>query len=132
MGGVNHLGTRPVPASVRGQLMRTARERGPAMPVERQQLAYWEERGWKRDGRVHTGSFQTKHGAFRGRIEQLLSGYIEFFLHAPSAEIRRHSHWACFQPWRDGWYRVHMGRQPNDVSSGIITIERLIAEAYKS
>jgi len=32
----------------------------------------------------------------------------------------------------DGWYLVHMGRQPKDLSSGIITIERLISEAYGS
>ena len=30
------------------------------------------------------------------------------------------------------WYLVHMGSQPKDVSSGIITIERLISEAYEA
>jgi hypothetical protein len=28
-------------------------------------------------------------------------------------------------------YLVHMGRQPGDLSSGIMTIERLITEAYE-
>jgi hypothetical protein len=49
----------------------------------------------------------------------------------PSDEIRRHSHWVCFQHRGNDWYVVHMARMPKDVSSGILTIERLITEAYE-
>ena len=31
----------------------------------------------------------------------------------------------------EGWYLVHMGQRPRDISSGILTIERLITEAYE-
>jgi hypothetical protein len=131
MGGVRDLGTRPAPASVSEFLSRIVRGRGPAIPVERRQVPYWQERGWKLDGQNYSGSYQTAHGAFTGWIVQQLSGHIDFFLYAPSQEIRRHSHWSCFQDRGQGWYLVHMGRQPRDVSSGILTIERLIADAYE-
>jgi hypothetical protein len=128
---VKYLGTRSAPASIRDLLSRVVRGHGPTENVQRRQIPYWQERGWKRDGRVYSGSYQTPYGAFQGWIEQSLSGHIDFYLCAPSDEIRRHSHWSCFQPRNDDWYAVHMGRQPKDVSSGIITIERLITEAYE-
>ena len=46
-------------------------------------------------------------------------------------EIRSHSHWICFTSRGSDWYAVHMARRPKDVSSGIITIEQLIREAYE-
>jgi hypothetical protein len=132
MGGVKDLGTRSVPALMRNYLSRMARGRSPAVQIERRQLPYWVERGWQRQGNQFNGYYQTPYGSFQGWIEQQASGYINFFLHSPSDEIRGHSHWACFQARNDGWYLVHMGRQPRDVSSGIMTIERLIAEAYET
>ena len=129
---VRDLGTRPAPASIRELLSRVVREHGPAVLVPRRVIPYWQERDWKREGNTYSGSYQTPYGAFHGWIEQQASGHINFFLHAPSAEIRRHGHWVCFQQRNDNWYLVHMGRPARDVSSGIITIERLITEAYKS
>ena len=106
------------------------RGRGPAILVQRREIPYWRERGWTRDGSKYTGSYQTPYGAFQGWIEERWSGSINFFLYRPSAEIQRHSHWVCFTARGDDWYLVHMARRPKDVSSGIITIERLITEAY--
>jgi hypothetical protein len=100
--------------------------------VQRRQIPYWQEHGWTLEGTVYTGTYQTPHGSFQGWIEQERSGHINFFLYNPSLEIRRHSHWTCFQHRGSDWYLVHMGQQPKDVSSGIITIERLITEAYES
>jgi hypothetical protein len=31
----------------------------------------------------------------------------------------------------NGSFRIHMSQMPRDVSSGILTIERLIAEAFE-
>src|SRR5258708_4496690 len=94
---VRDLGSRPAPASVREYFSRITRGRGPATPVERRQIAYWEERGWKQQGRTFSGSYQTPYGAFEGWIEQRLGGHIDFFLRGPSSEITNHSHWTCFQ-----------------------------------
>ena len=71
-------------------------------------------------------------GAFLGQRSPSTHGSdIDFLLYQPSDEIRRHSHWACFQERGNDWYLVHMGRRPKDVSSGILAIERLITEAYR-
>lgn len=131
---VKDLGTRPVSASVREFLSRLGREpqtRRSIVRVERRQLPYWEERGWRQQGRTYSGSYQTPYAAFVGRIEQGRSGHIDFYIYSPSAEISQHSHWTCFQHRGNDWYLIHMGREPRDIGSGIMTVERLITEAYE-
>jgi hypothetical protein len=91
-------------------------------------LPYWQERGWTRSGDTYTGEYQTAHGSFRGEIEDRGRGNIRFFLFDPPDALRSSSHWACFQPRGWGRYLVHMARRPADVASGILTIERLLAE----
>ena len=128
---VRDLGTRPAPVSIRELLARMVRGQAPAIAVQRRQIPYWQEHGWARQDGIYTGAYQTPYVAFRGWIEQHRSGNIDFFLYCPSEEIRSHSHWTCFQHRGNDWYLVHMGKPPKDVSSGIITIERLITEAYE-
>ena len=128
---IKDLGTRPAPASLRDIISRWARGHAPATPVQRRELPYWQEHGWIQENNTYTGNYQTPYASFQGWIEQERSGQINFFLYNPSAEIRSHSHWTCFQHRGQDWYLIHMGRQPRDVSSGIITIERLITEAYE-
>jgi hypothetical protein len=128
---VKELGTRPAPRAIREIFSRVVRGHAPALFIPRREIPYWRERGWTCDGNIYTGSYQTPYAAFQGRIEERWSGNITFFLYNPSLQIRIHSHWACFAPRGDGWYMVHMARRPKDVSSGIITIERLITEAYQ-
>jgi hypothetical protein len=129
---VRELGTRPAPNAVRDILSRTVRGHAPTISVRRREIPYWQERGWTREGTNYTGSYQTPYAAFHGWIEETLFGNLAFYLYNPSPQIRNHSHWACFAPRGDDWYLVHMGRRPKDVSSGILTIERLITEAYQS
>jgi len=129
---VRHLGTRPAPASIRSLFSRLGRGLGPAEPIRRRQIPYWQERGWKREGHTYQGAYQTPYAAFQGWIEQQTSGHMDFFLYNPSREIQDHSHWTCFQHRGNDWYLVHMGKQPKDVSSGIMTIERLITEAFEN
>ena len=127
---VRELGTRPAPAAIREILSRVVRGHGPAISVERREIPYWRERGWTYDGRNYAGSYQTPYAAFQGYIEERWSG-SKFFLYNPSAQIRRHNHWVCFTNRGNDWYSIHMARRPKDVSSGILTIERLITEAYE-
>jgi len=127
---VKITGERSAPDSLRELISRMARGRGPSVTVQRQELPYWQERGWTRNANAYTGRYQTQYASFLGEVVQHGGNHIEFFLYRPSEQIQNHSHWACFQHQRDGWYRVHMGRRPADVSSGILTIERLITEAY--
>ena len=129
---VKYVGTRPAPASIREFFSRVARGRAPAISVRRREIPYWRERGWTRTGNHYTGTYQTPYAAFQGRIDEERSGRISFYLYNPSPQIRSHSHWICFAARGNEWYLVHMARRPKDVSSGILTIERLITEAYQS
>jgi hypothetical protein len=127
---VKELGARPAPYSIR-EILRVVRGHAPIISVLRREIPYWQERGWTRSGNRYHGSYQTPYAAFQGRIEEGWSGGITFLLYSPSPQIRNHSHWTCFAPRGSDWYLVHMARRPKDVSSGIITIERLITEAYQ-
>jgi len=128
---IRDLGTRPAPAALQNLFARVTRGQAPPPIVERRQLPYWQEHGWAQQGNIYTGSYQTPYAAFQGWIEQERSGRINFYIYNPSNNIRSHSHWTCFQHRGNDWYLVHMGREPRDVSSGIMTIERLIKEAYE-
>jgi hypothetical protein len=128
---IKDLGTRPAPSSLRDLFAKTVRGQGPPIAIERRQIPYWQERGWRCTNNIYLGSYQTPYAAFQGRIEQDQSGYIIFYLFNPSREIQNHSHWACFQHRGNDWYLIHMAHQPKDVGSGILTIERLITEAYE-
>lgn len=128
---IKDLGSRPAPASVREMFSRMGRGHALAIVVQRRQIPYWQERGWTRQGNTYNGNYQTGYAAFYGQIVEHRGGQIDFLLYNPSNEIRNHSHWTCFQYRGNDWYLVHMGRQPRDVSSGLMTIERLITEAYE-
>ena len=116
--------------------MRRARKRlrhqaGPSTVIQRRQVPYWQQQGWTRQGNTYNGSYQTPYAAFWGQIAEHRGGHIDFMLYMPSAEIHNCGHWTCFQHRGSDWYLVHMAKQPTDVSSGILTIERLITEAYE-
>ena len=128
---VREITTRPAPATIRELFSRMVRGHAPTRVVERRQIPYWQERGWTLSGHTYTGSYQTPYGAFFGQINTHLGGHIDFFLHKPPDELRSHGHWTCFQHRGNDWYLVHMGKRPKDVSSGILTIERLITEAFE-
>ena len=127
---IRDLGSRPAPATIREMLSRVVRGHGPSIFVTRREIPYWQERGWRHDGNRYTGSYQTPYAAFQGAIEERFGGF-KFYLYNPSRQIRNHSHWQCFAHQGSDWFIVHMARRPKDVSSGIITIERLITEAYQ-
>jgi hypothetical protein len=128
---VKDLGSRPVPESIRELVSRVVRGQRPIVSVTRREMAYWQEHGWQHQGNIYSGSYQTPYGSFQGWIEEGRSGHIDFYLYNPSREIQSHSHWVCFQHHGKDWYLVHMSKIPRDVSSGIITIERLITESYQ-
>jgi hypothetical protein len=128
---VKDLGSRRTPNSIRDILSRVVRGHAPSVTVQRRQIPYWQEHGWTHNGDQYSGSYQTPYGAFQGWIQEHRSGQADFYVYNPSTQIRGHSHWTCFQHRGNDWYLIHMARRPKDVSSGIITIERLITEAYK-
>lgn len=129
--GVTVLGTRVV-TNITGHDAQPTRLRAPAVHIQRRQIPYWQERGWRFVGGAYSGTYQTPHGSFLGRIEDRGYNHFRFYITDPPRELRRSAHWACFQPRGHKGYLVHMARRPTDVSSGILTIERLITEAFES
>ena len=128
---IGDLGTRVAPASLRDLVSRMTRGHAPAIPVERREIPYWQERGWTHTGNTYSGNYQTSYGAFQGWIEQDRSGRLHVYLYNPSNDIRSHSHWTCFQHRGNDWHLIHMSREPKDVSSAILTVEQLIRESYE-
>jgi hypothetical protein len=106
--------------------------RRPAPVVGRQEIPYWRERGWKRTGWTYKGNYVTPYGAFTGWISQPGITDIQFYIQHPPACIFESSHAGCFQPRGKDWFLVHMYRRPQDVSSGIVTIERLLTDCFRA
>lgn len=124
------IGTRQAPESLR-QLWQRFRGHAPALKVRRQEIPYWQERGWARSGNRYTGNYQTRRGAFQGYAEQRGPSFFRFYILHPPEQLSRHSHWACFIDRGGGTYEIHLSRQPADVGSGILVIERLLSEALQ-
>ena len=129
---VKDLGKRPAPASIRGLISRLMRGHGPAIHVSRRVIPYWQERGWTGDGDHYIGSYRTVHGSFYGYVDVASRGFCRFYVFRPPEAMERHGHWPCCQNRGDGWYEIHMARQPRDVSSGIMSIERILHEVLEA
>jgi hypothetical protein len=125
-------GNRSLSETTRDSLSRVVHPHIQIGRVERQEIPYWQQQGWSRDGNQYVGSYQTAYGAFYGTIEDRSGRNFNFLIYDPPKQIRQHSHWSCFQDRGKNWYLVHMSRKPADLSSGILTIERLLTEAFKS
>jgi hypothetical protein len=108
-----------------------ARPHVPTEAIRRRERAYWQERGWIRQGDTYVGSYQTPFGAFRGTIDDNGYGQARFYLLDVPRVLRGSPHWRCFQPRGDRGFHVHMGIRPADMSSGILAIERLLTEAFE-
>jgi len=107
-------------------------DRRPARVVSRQEIPYWRERGWKRNGWTYKGNYVTPYGAFTGWISQPSITDIQFYIQHPPDWIFNSSHAACFQSRGKEWFFVHMSCRPKDVSSGIVTIERLLTDCFRA
>ena len=100
--------------------------------VQRQEKPYWEEKGWTKNNGDYWGYYKTKYGSWRGRIKELFLGSYEFIIFEPPDYIKNFSHSSCFRFIGENTVSVHFSRKPKDISAGIIEIERMIGEAYRS
>ena len=125
-------GTRQASPSLFSEFVRRDRASSGAEHVERRKIPYWREQGWVYRGGVYHGAYRTQHGSFQGTVEDRGFGDLRFYMIGPPRAVRHSSHWACFAPRGNKGFQVHMGYRPKDVSSGIMTIERLITEASEN
>lgn len=98
--------------------------------VPRQEQAYWEQRGWQKSGKSYEGYYRTRFGSWRGKAEVSWSGKINLFIHNAPKALERHHKWECFL-WRPGGWRFIHNFGISDLSSGILEVERLIAESFE-
>jgi len=136
------LSFKPAPPVIKPRVLRVAlvQQRAPNPPslppagsrilVQRHPRPYWEERGWRRDGRTYHGAYQTTFGSWRGQVTESPSGRVEVFIYNPPSVLELHPHWACFNKRGDNVYFVHPVTPITDVSAGIISVEKTINEAY--
>lgn len=129
---VRILSTKRAPSLLRSLIGQVFNRPARPTTINRREIPYWQERGWKRNGNVYRGTYQTNYGSFIGRVEQVRPGNFRLYIFDPPPELRRHGHWTCFQPRPDGSYRIHMSRMPDDIGSGILTVERLLTEAFEN
>ena len=78
------------------------------------------------------GTYQTDFGSYRGWISENRSGtFWTYYILQPPQELASNSHWPCFSSIDGNWFQIHMREIPRDVSSGIMTVERVLTEAFK-
>lgn len=128
---VRILSSKDAPSLLSRIFEQVLRGPAPSVAIKRNEIPYWQERGWRQEGRTYRGTYKTAYGSFVGWIEQVRPGNFRLYIFDPPQGLRKHRHWTCFQSQGDKNYRIHMSRMPEDVSSGILAIERLLTEAFE-
>jgi hypothetical protein len=95
--------------------------------------SYLQQQGWERTGSGPSarwdGWYRTRFGSFRGKIE--CSTPPKFSVKQPPEGLARHRHRSCFSGGKSGgWWNVHFAILPKDLDSGVMTIERILHEAF--
>jgi hypothetical protein len=105
--------------------------------IKRKSDPYWKEKGWKISylksllhlRKVYVGIYKTNYASFRGEIVG-----DKLYIFRPSREILRGPHGACFTPAKSLFvsqkYLVHFSPYPEDINSGIASVERTIIESF--
>lgn len=97
--------------------------------VCRKEKPYAEEKGWTKKNGTYRGRYRTPYGSWEGSATTSWGGYFEFSIHNPPKELEKHRHWVCFQHQGEGRYAVHFRTEPENLSAGILEIERILNEA---
>ncbi len=93
---------------------------------------YWKENGWRRFNGEYAGHFVSDFGRWRGVINESYLGKFNFYIFDPPKELLKGSHKACFTYKGNSRYFIHFSKKPRDVSSGIITVEKLISDSFRA
>ncbi len=99
--------------------------------VERKEIPYWQERGWKPSDDLFEGYFRTRYGSWRGKAEVSPAGNVKMYICEPPKQLKEHDHWVCFNKRPKGWYFIHTVGRLKDVSAGIMQVEQILNEAFK-
>jgi len=102
--------------------------------IDRDTSPEWKLRGWVkiRNGTVYRGYYTTEYGLFKGEVYKKLFGGYKFYIIDPPKELKNHPHWICFNYENKDRFSVHFNKSVYDLDSGIIRIETIINEAFKT
>ena len=99
---------------------------------KRKEAPYLIEKGWRKFKDSYMGYFETDYGAWGGIIDESYFNNYVFYIVNPPKALKESSHWDCFRNKGNGTYSIHFSKKPEDMSSGILTIEKLITESFKN
>ena len=107
---------------------------GRPLTLPRSRTPYLKEQGWRHrvvDGvpELH-GWYRSRYGSFYGVIKHPTSSRPSLLIKEPPDCLRSHSHWSCFIPQRDNWYRIHFSIMPKDLASAVLHIEGVLNESF--
>jgi len=106
------------------------REAIEAIRVAPKDRPFWESKGWTRCGEQLVGFYETSGHAVRGLVDRIDSLHPDFYIFDPPPELRQHPHWICLRQVREGVFRIHFSPAPANADEGILTVERLLADAF--
>ena len=95
-------------------------------------IPYWQESNWIKTGNTFRGTFKTDYGSWRGLVERNYKDDYSFYIFEPPQQLKDSDHGQCFTDKGKGRFMIHFSEKPENVDSGIITIESVIAEAFRN
>lgn len=95
-------------------------------------IPYWQESSWIKTRGTFRGTFKTDYGSWRGLIERNYEGDYSFYIFELPQVLKDSDHGQCFSHKGNGKFQIHFSEKPENVDSGILTVESVIAEAFRN
>jgi hypothetical protein len=95
-------------------------------------IPYWQESNWIKTGNTYRGTFKTDYGSWRGVVERNYEGDYSYYIFEPPKQLLDSDHGPCFTDKGKGRFAIHFSEKPENVDSGIITIESVITDAFRN
>ena len=95
-------------------------------------IPYWQESNWIKTGDTFRGSYKTDYGSWRGLIERNFEDDFSFYIFELPQALKDSDHGQCFTYKGGSKHLIHFSEKPNDVNSGIITVESLITDTFRN
>jgi len=95
-------------------------------------IPYWQESSWIKTGGTFRGTFKTDYGSWRGLIERNYEDDYSFYIFELPQVLKDSDHGQCFSYKGNGKFLIHFSEKPENVDSGIITMEGVLAGAFRN
>lgn len=99
------------------------------------------ELGWKHDktkgGRMeYSGTYRFNGRECQGKVIVIPSkgtcnNSFLTFIHDPPTELKKHHKEGCFTHQKNGWFKIHWEKPPDDVITNILYIQNILTQAME-